>query len=92
MAGDPNAGYRIEMDLRGETLVYHEPGAGRRAAVICTFGRDPCLSPRTLEDWWYPAERRAQAMTGAEREAVLARIITHARTRLGLSALRVEGA
>lgn len=82
--------YEIEMDLRGETLIYREPGRGRHVSVICTFGPRPILSPRTLGDWWYPAAHRREDMDAGTREALIARIAAHARSRLGLSALEIE--
>ncbi len=82
--------YEIEMDLPGETLIYREPTRGRHSSVICTFGGRPILSPRTLGDWWYPAERRREAMDDGTRAALIARIAAHARGRLGLSGLEIE--
>ena len=87
--GGLSAVYEIEIDLRGETLIYHEADRGRRATIVCTFGAEPWLSPRTLSDWFHPAERRHVAM-GAERAALVARIARHAQSRLGLSRLQVE--
>lgn len=80
--------FTVEMDLRGETLIYREDA--RVATVICTFGDRPSLSPRTLDGWWYPAERRAEPMTPAERRALVARLADHCRSRLGLSGLTIE--
>jgi hypothetical protein len=80
--------YEVEIDLRGETLIYREDG--RRATVICTFGPEPWLSPRTLSDWFHPEERRHVPMSAEERAALVERIARHARTRLGLRDLQVE--
>lgn len=82
--------YEIEIDLRGETLIYREPARGRRTAVIYTFGARPILLPRTLENWWYPATLRSAPMSPAIRAALVDRIVQHARNRLGISALEVE--
>ena len=80
----------VTVDLRGETLIYEEPSRHRRTQVICTFGPEPVLSPRTLGSWWFPDERRSQALTEAEHSALIARLFGHARSRLGLAALRIE--
>lgn len=81
--------YTVDIDLRGETLTYREPG--REATVICTFGGDPCIAPRTLSGWWYPAERRSEAMAEEERATLIARIADYCRSRHGMSRLRFEG-
>lgn len=80
--------YTVDVDVRGETLTYREPG--REATVICTFGGDPCIVPRTLSGWWYPAERRSEAMAEDERARLIARIADHCRSRHGMSRLRFE--
>jgi hypothetical protein len=85
---DPLVSYSVEIDLRGETLTYVE--GDRRATVICGFGGDPTIAPRTLSAWWYPQERREMAMTEAEAEAVMARIVSYCRGRHGMRNLRIE--
>ena len=82
--------YEVEIDLRGETLIYREPARGRQASVICTFGPEPWLLPRTLDGWWHPAEARRSAMTDAERAALIPRLAAHARGPLGLRGLQIE--
>lgn len=82
--------YDIAMDLPGETLVYTETEPCRKATIICTFGRPPCLSPRTLSAWWYPRDRREMPMTGDEARLLIARIAEHCRSRLGMPELRIE--
>ncbi len=81
--------YAVDIDLPGETLIYSEPD--RRATVICTFGGSPCLVPRTLSSWWYPDERRDEAMTEPEAAALIARIADYCRSVHGMSELRIEG-
>lgn len=83
--------YDIAMDLPGETLIYTEPEPCRRATIICTFGRPPCLSPRTLSAWWHPMERKEEAMTGDEARLLIERIVEHCRSRFGMSDIRIEG-
>ncbi|MCW5770513.1 MAG: hypothetical protein KIT16_02670 [Rhodospirillaceae bacterium] len=80
--------FTVDVDVRGETLTYREPG--REATVICTFGGDPCIVPRTLSGWWYPAERRSAAMTDEEKERLIVRIADHCRGRLGMARLAIE--
>lgn len=77
----------VEIDYRGETLIYHEHD--RRADVSCTFNRKPVIAPRTLSGWWYPAERRSAAMTAAEQEQVIERMVAALR-RQGMSDIRFE--
>jgi hypothetical protein len=81
--------YHVDVDVRGETLTYREPG--REATVICTFGGDPCIAPRTLSGWWYPAEQRSETMAEEERARLIARIAEYCRSRHGMSRLRFEG-
>ena len=76
----PPPPHTLELDLRGEMLTWRE--ADRVATIICTFGGDPCLVPRTLDGWWYPRERRSVPMTPAERAALVERIADHA-TNIG---------
>lgn len=80
--------FTVELDLRGEMLTYRE--ANRSATIICTFGGDPCLVPRTLDGWWYPQERRTVPLSADERTVLLARIADHCRHRLGMSRLSIE--
>ena len=84
----PPPDFTIELDLRGEMLTYRE--TGRVATIICTFGGDPCLVPRTLDGWLYPADRRRVPLSPEERAVLLARIADHCRHRLGMSNLTLE--
>lgn len=70
----------VEMDPRGELLILHE--ADRRADIVWTWNRGDQLYRSSLSPWWYPAERRAQPMTDAEREAVIARFLDFARQHI----------
>ena len=83
------ARFTVEIDLRGETLIYREEG--RKATVICTFGGDPCLVPRTLSGWWHDADRREEPMSHEESALLIARIADHCRNHLGMSKLTIEG-
>lgn len=84
-----SATFTVEIDLRGETLIYRE--ANRRATVICTFGGDPCIVPRTLSGWWYPADRREVPMTEEEGAELIRTIGDHCRSHFGMSNLTIEG-
>jgi len=68
--GDPD--YTVQVDVRGEMLTYCEPN--RSANVICTFNEVPCISARTLSNWYYPLGRRSQKMDAKEKEEILSRI------------------
>lgn len=84
----PPPAFTIDVDIRGETLTYRE--AGRRATVVCAFGGDPRIVPRTLDGWWHPDEGRASPMTPEEARILIERIAAHCRHRLGMSRLTVE--
>lgn len=81
--------FTLEIDLRGETLIYRE--ADRKATVVCTFGSYPCIVPRTLSGWWYPADRREVPMNADEGAGLIERIANHCRGHFGMSDLRIEG-
>lgn len=71
----------VEMDVRGETLILHE--ADRRCDIVWTWSRGNILYRSSLSTWWYPAEQRSQAMTDAEKERVLERLMDYARIHIG---------
>ena len=65
--------YAIEIDYRGEMLIYREPG--RQANMTCTWGPHPILMRSSLVGWQCPAAGRP--MTTGERQRVLDRFIAH---------------
>lgn len=69
--------HTVEIDYRGEMLTYRE--AERICDVTCTWGSRPIIARRTLSGWWYPAERRSQAMTPTEQAMVLDSMVEHFR-------------
>lgn len=71
----------IEMDPRGEMLILHE--ADRRADIIWTWNKGNLLYRSSLSAWWYPKERRTQAMTEDEIEEVIQRFMDYARVHIG---------
>jgi hypothetical protein len=77
----------VEIDYRGEMLIYREHD--RRADLSCSFNRKPVIARRTLTGWWYPAERRSEAMTAAEQGQVMDRMVA-ALHRAGMSDVRFE--
>ncbi|MBR0681608.1 hypothetical protein GXW74_14015 [Roseomonas eburnea] len=85
-AGPPHL--TVEIDRRGEMLTCRE--GDRVATIICTFGPEPRLVPRTLEGWWVPAESRSVPIAPEERARLVARIAEHCRRHLGMHGLAIE--
>ncbi len=81
-------GERLEMDIRGETLVYHR--AGRTAYLAWTYTQGHRVYRSSLREWAGPEPGQTAPLTVEEREAVLQRIIQLAQGRLGLSDVRIE--
>jgi hypothetical protein len=71
----------IEMDYRGEMLIYHE--AGRSTDIVWTWNRGNHYYRSSLTHWWYPAERRSVPFTDEEKETVLAKFIGYQHTHIG---------
>jgi hypothetical protein len=80
--------YTVEVDYRGEMLTYCEPT--RSAHVICTFGEDPQLVPRTLSSWFYPTGPRVEKMRPEEKEKILSRIADYCRKHHGMTNFTFE--
>jgi hypothetical protein len=70
----------IDMDVRGETLVYRE--AERRATIVWTWTDGSTLYPSTLSGWHSADPRQELPMTDEELEAVLRRFVDFARQHL----------
>ncbi len=79
---------RLEMDIRGETLVYHRDG--RTAYLTWTYTQGHRVYRSSLREWAGPGPGQSTALAGEEREAVLQRIVQLAQGRLGLSDIRIE--
>lgn len=79
---------RLEMDIRGETLVYHRDG--RTAYLAWTYTQGHRVYRSSLREWAGPESGKTAPLAGEEREAVLHRIIQLAQGRLGLSDIRIE--
>lgn len=71
----------VEMDYRGEMLILHE--TDRRTDIVWTWSRGNILYRSSLGPWWYPAERRSQAMPEEEKERVIQRFMDYARVHIG---------
>ncbi len=84
----PAGDERLEMDIRGETLVYHR--GGRTAYLSWTYTDGHRVYRSSLREWAGPGSGERAALAGPEREAVLQRIVQLARGRLGLSDILVE--
>ena len=78
----------VEIDVPGERLTYRE--ARRSATVTCIFGPAPCVAPRTLSRWIYPAGRPSARMAAGERKEILARIVDYCRNRHGLLTIHLK--
>ncbi len=72
---------KVEMDYRGEMLIYHE--TERRTDIIWTWSRGNHYYRSSLTHWWYPAERRSVPLTEEEKEAVLAKFIAYGHAHIG---------
>ena len=71
----------VEMDYRGEMLIYHE--ADRKADIIWTWNKGSRLYRSTLSPWWYRTERVSRSMTDEERDMVLERFMAFAHVHIG---------
>lgn len=80
--------FALEVDHRGDMLTYREQD--RMTTVIFNGGDDPYLLVRTLAGWWYPEEKRSEAMGAKEKSAVLERIAGHCSRVPGMSGMRLE--
>jgi hypothetical protein len=73
--------WTVEPDLRGEELVYREPG--RKTSVRWTWSSGSRIVTASLGPWWYTEEHREQAMTPEERALVLQRLEQRAQLLFG---------
>lgn len=71
----------IEMDFRGELLIYHE--AERRTEMVWTWSRGNHFYLSSLTHWWYPIERRSVPLTPEEKEQLLERFLAYGRANIG---------
>ncbi len=81
--------HTVEVDYRGEMLIYREPN--RSTDVACIFQGQPRILSHTLSGWWYPGERRAERMSREERTTTLGRIAEYCRRHHGMPHLAIEG-
>ncbi|MBK6422233.1 MAG: hypothetical protein IPF77_08425 [Gemmatimonadetes bacterium] len=79
---------RLEMDIRGETLVYHREG--RTAHLAWTYTQGHRVYRSSLREWVGPGRGVTKPLTSDEREAVLQRIVRLAQGHLGLSNIQIE--
>lgn len=79
----------IEMDLRGEMLLYREDE--RCTDIIWTWNGGHRLHPDTLTQWWYPATRRSVPLTGTEKAALMQRFLAYARSFISASIEVADG-
>lgn len=80
VAASAHADGSVELDYRGEMLILHEKD--RRTDIVWTWNRGNQLYRSSLSPWWYPEERRSQAMTDAEKEDVIRRFLEFARKNI----------
>lgn len=71
----------IELDIRGETILYY--AEGRRTSVTWTYTRGHHLYRSSLEEWFDPETRRLTPIGTEEGDRILARIAELARPKLG---------
>lgn len=76
----------LEVDIRGETLVYR--AAGRTACLAWTYTRGHHVYRSSLTEWTGPGRGERQPMTPAEQERVIARILALAAGQ-GITGVRV---
>jgi hypothetical protein len=77
----------LELDIRGETLIYHLGGSRCSVQWFHTAGHQ--IHRSTLTDWFDPVVRRTTPMDAEEAELVFARIVSLAGPRLGTSAITI---
>ena len=81
--------FTIQIDHRGEMITYYEPT--RSATIICTFWNSRVsIARRTLSGWWYPLERRFEAMTPEEADTAFANILQALQHEAGVSRIEEE--
>ncbi len=78
----------LEVDIRGETLVYHR--SGRTAYLIWTCTQGHRVYRSSLTEWAGPGWGESAPMAEAERDAVLERILELARLQQGIHPVRIE--
>jgi hypothetical protein len=77
----------LELDIRGETLIYHL--AGSRCSVEWYHSAGHQIYRSSLTAWFDPATRRTTPMDAEEAELVFERIVALARPPLGTSAITI---
>ncbi len=78
---------RLELDVRGETLIYHL--AGSRCSVEWYHTAGHQIYRSSLTAWFDPATRRTTPMDDEEAGLVLKRIVALARPQLGASDITI---
>ncbi len=78
----------LQVDIRGETLIYRR--SGRTAYLIWTYTQGHRVYRSSLTEWVGPGRGESVPMEVAERDAVLERILELARLQQGIHPVRVE--
>jgi hypothetical protein len=78
----------LELDIRGETIIYH--AGPRRATIEWTYTRGHRLYRDSLQEWFDPDARVVIPMGEEEVGRVLARILELAPAVLGTTKIEVE--
>ncbi len=84
----PTSGESLEVDIRGEELVYHRDG--RTCSVTWTYTRGHHVYRSSLTEWTGPARGERTPLLDEEREQVLARILALAASRHGITRVVLE--
>lgn len=78
----------LEVDIRGETLIYRR--SGRTACLIWTCTQGHRVYRSSLTEWVGPGRGESAPMPEADRDAVLERILELARLQQGIHPVRIE--
>jgi hypothetical protein len=78
----------LELDIRGETLIYHLDGARCSVQWFHSAGHE--IHRSTLSEWFESATRRTTPMDAEEAALVFARIVALAAPRLGTSDITIR--
>ncbi len=78
---------RIELDTRGESIVYH--AGGRHAFVEWTYAMGHRLYRSSLTTWHGPERGKSERMSMKEADRVFARVVELATAMLGTSELTI---
>jgi len=78
----------IEMDFRGEMLIYREEE--RSTDIVWTWSQGNHFHRSSLTHWWYPTEKRSVPLSEAEREELIQAFLHFGHTHIGSSIHVVE--